>query len=127
MRRLKEMLSVFIFGSLGAFCRYCLLALQCQDILFPYMILIINLLASFCIGILYFKLNSLKEKCRYLYIGILVGFFASFSTISELIADTYSLYLNQHMFLCILNLASNVIGGILFCSLATRIAHKNPS
>lgn len=124
MKFLKNTLAIFSLGAAGALCRYYLLGFQGTNITFPYMLLIINALAAFFVGVLYYKLAILKKNYEYLYTGILVGFFGSFSTISATLTETYLLYTKGDILLSIIHASLNVILGILVCKFGVYLATK---
>jgi len=121
MNMLTNLLSVGLGGAIGACLRYAMGLIPLKSTgTFPWMTILINVLGSFCIGVIAFsvlKYNNLSPKTVLFLKTGLCGGFTTFSTFS---IEAYTLFQGGRAGLGVLYLVLSVVLGLLavFCAFA---------
>lgn len=122
---MRNIFLIFIGGGLGSVLRYwTTVAAQraWPAALFPYGVLIANLLGSFILGFL-FALPVMKSRDSGLWLFAATGLLGGYTTFSTLANDSWQLMLNHHPMLALLNAAGSIIAGIFAAALGWKVAH----
>jgi CrcB protein len=110
-----EILSVGIAGFFGAISRYLINlaepSIHSQN--FPYGTLLINLSGCFIAGLSLGLATKLNPELKQYLSLIIIGFIGSYTTFSTFGVDTLSLIDSNSLMKAMLNIATNVIGGVL--------------
>jgi CrcB protein len=122
---MRNIFLIFIGGGLGSVLRYwTTVAAQraWPTAIFPYGVLIANLLGSFILGFL-FALPVMKSRDSGLWLFAATGLLGGYTTFSTLANDSWQLMLNHHPMLALLNAAGSIIAGIFAAALGWKLAH----
>ncbi|MFN3849459.1 MAG: fluoride efflux transporter CrcB [Spirosomataceae bacterium] len=111
---MKNILLIFVGGGAGSLVRYFLGKIVQQNfaVSFPIGTLIVNIVASFILGLFVGKSISTDDTLKAL---IAVGFCGGFSTFSTFSNETLQLILSDKLGAGLINIVLNVV----FCVLAT--------
>lgn len=117
---MKQLLLIALGGASGALCRHGLVNLikWISNGHFPYGTLAVNLIGSFCIGIMYVLITerlALHADWRNV---LIVGFLGAFTTFSTFSLEAVTLLENGH----IGTAAAYVLGSLFICIVATWAA-----
>lgn len=111
---MKILISIALGGSFGALSRYylTLLIARYTGSKFPWATLIVNLLGSFCLGML-FNLFDRITVSHSLRLFLTAGFLGAFTTFSTFTVETLNLFRSGEFRHGLLNLAASNILGVL--------------
>ena len=90
---------------------------------FPWATILINLSGSFLLGIV----AAVWAKDHPLRLLLGIGFLGGYTTFSTFSLEVLEQLRSNHPFLAILNLAIQVIGGVLVCALGYALGSKFPA
>lgn len=116
-------LYVAVGGAIGACLRYFLTQQSAKVFAdnFPYGILLVNVLGSFCLGILYAWLEQHPDISDNIRLVLGVGLLGALTTFSTFSLDTVTLFMEGEVLRAIANILSNVILCLLGVYLAFLI------
>jgi CrcB protein len=123
-RLMKNMLLVFLGGGLGSALRYAtvlLLARWSLKSVFPWSILVANLLGSFILGFL-FAWPAMSGKNSALWFFLATGVLGGYTTFSTLSADSLVLWQNGHVGLAFFNSLGSAALGVLCAAAGWQVA-----
>ena len=114
---------VMVGGAVGSLLRYLLSYIipfeSGKD--FPWPTFFVNILGSFCIGILFsiFQKNNITQQQ---YILLATGVMGGFTTFSAFSLEMVLLFRNGILLVPVVYISSTFIGGILMCWLGVKVA-----
>lgn len=108
---IKNLLLVAIGGALGSVSRY-LVGLSIQPNNFPYATLVVNIVGSFCMGLIMAYLLKQQEN-NLLRLLLTTGFCGGFTTFSAFSWETLQLLQQQKFFSAMVYVAISFIVGIV--------------
>ena len=116
-------LYVALFGALGAAARYWISEMLDAG-LFPYNILIINILGCFLLAVIFRYLASFSMVSTSLITGLGTGFIGSFTTFSSFSVETANLILDKHYMIAGLYIVTSFVGGFLAAGLGVYVSNR---
>lgn len=116
-------LYVALFGALGAASRYWISDMLDAG-LFPYNILIINIIGSFLLAVIFRYLASFSMISNSLITGLGTGFIGSFTTFSSFSVETANLILDKHYMIAGLYIVLSFVGGFLAAGLGVYVSNR---
>ncbi len=121
---MRNSLLIFLGGGLGSVLRYwTVLAAQrvWPAAIFPYGVLMANLLGSFILGFL-FAVPAMRSRDASLWLFAATGVLGGYTTFSTLANDSWQLLLNNHPGIALLNAAGSIIAGIAAAAFGWQVA-----
>ncbi len=115
MSELNSLVLVFVGGGIGSICRFVLDRFVNQQFGsdFPYGTLIVNIIGSFCIGLLFVALGKYYiDSGHRLFFA--TGFLGGFTTFSTFTLETALLFRNNQNLGGIVNILLSLILGLTF-------------
>ena len=114
---MEKLFAVMIGGALGSGLRYgiTVLANMHGGITFPYGTIIVNLVGSFCIGILMMYFNSHSELAPAVKLFFITGILGGFTTFSTFNMELLTFIRSNAMGAGLLYGGINILGSFLLC------------
>lgn len=110
---MKHIVAVALGGALGAICRH-LANLACSRSHFPWATLAVNVVGCFFIGLLITVRSADASRWDDVtHSALTIGFLGALTTFSTFGFETHQLFSNQQHGLGVLNMASNMLLGLL--------------
>jgi fluoride exporter len=110
---MSEILTVGLFGSVGAIARYLVYRALQSTPRFPVTTLCINILGCFLLGALLVWVEREGSGYRQIYLAGAVGFLGAFTTFSTFGAETFMLMRTGEFGRAGLNVGASVVLGVL--------------
>lgn len=119
---MMNMLALALGGALGAITRYFISTQLARsiDIAFPYGTLTVNVVGSFLIGLAISFFLEHQSLPPYLKLFVVTGFLGALTTFSTFSFETLEL-IRSHTYMGILNLALNIIGGLIAVTIGIKL------
>ena len=120
---MEAIVSVAIGSGIGAVLRYgvTILANLHGGMDFSYGTILVNLIGSFCIGVLFVFFASHTELSPYVKLFFVTGLLGGFTTFSTYNMELLTMAISGQLFHALLYLCLHVVGGFLCCWLGFAV------